>query len=252
MAMSDRVRQAQRDQRKIRSRVRQSMISGLAIAVPVLVTLFVFQFASGFLLDSVEPLSGVLVDVTGLEQTLAANIAAISALLGIIFLIGFVAESSRASGRLEESFDSAMSSIPGLGSVYSSFNEMSQLLLDKDTQSFQEVKLVEYPTEGSFAVAFITADTPPNIREATDNREMMTVYMPMAPNPVMGGFVMHVAAEKVYDVDMTVEEGIQSIVTSGIAVGEEATVADEDVRNMTENTENVHLTEDSRGPDEKS
>jgi hypothetical protein len=42
----------------------------------------------------------------------------------------------------------------------------------------------------------------------------------MAPNPVMGGYVMHVSAERVYDVDLTVEQGIRSIVTSGVATGE--------------------------------
>jgi uncharacterized membrane protein len=35
----------------------------------------------------------------------------------------------------------------------------------------------------------------------------------------MGGYVLHVEAEHVFDVDMTVEEGIQSIVTSGVATG---------------------------------
>jgi uncharacterized membrane protein len=40
-----------------------------------------------------------------------------------------------------------MESIPAVGRVYTSFNQMSSLLLNSDTDSFQEVKLVEYPTE---------------------------------------------------------------------------------------------------------
>jgi uncharacterized membrane protein len=97
-----------------------------------------------------------------------------------------------------------------------------EVLLDSGTESFQEVVLVEYPVEDSYCVAFVTAETPPNICEATANvgPGMTTVYLPMAPNPVMGGFVVHISNEKVYEVDMTVEEGVQSVVTSGIAVGE--------------------------------
>jgi uncharacterized membrane protein len=53
---------------------------------------------------------------------------------------------------------------------------------------------------------------------------MTTLYLPMAPNPVMGGFVVHVKNENVYDVDMTVEEGMRSVVTSGVAIND----ADED------------------------
>jgi hypothetical protein len=50
---------------------------------------------------------------------------------------------------------------------------------------------------------------------------MVTLFMPMAPNPVMGGFVIHVDRDRVVDIDITVEEGIQSIVTSGVAMGGE-------------------------------
>ncbi|MFB6305090.1 MAG: hypothetical protein ABEH47_07980, partial [Haloferacaceae archaeon] len=46
-----------------------------------------------------------------------------------------------------------------------------------------------------------------------------TLFLPLAPNPVMGGYVLHVEADRVVDVDLTVEEGVQSIVTSGVATG---------------------------------
>jgi len=195
------------------------MISGLAVAIPVLITLFVFRFAMNFMLDSVGPLASLLQEV-GISDQFAADLAALVSLLSLILLIGLVTETSRASRRIENAFENAMSSIPGFGAVYSSFNEMSKLLLDSDVQSFQEVKLVEYPTQGSYCVAFVTAETSDNIRVATGNDEMTTLYLPMAPNPVMGGFVVHVEDENVYDVDMSVEEGMRSVVTSGVAVND--------------------------------
>lgn len=253
MAMSERMRQVQRDQQRIRDRVRQSMLSGLAIAVPLLVTLFVFQFATGFLLDALQPLAGAIQQGTGISGTMAVNVVAVVSLVLLIFVVGFVAESEHVSGRFENSFDHFMSSIPGLGSVYSSFNEMSQLLLDNDTQSFKEVKLVEYPTEGSYSVAFVTAETPSHICDATGNAEMTTLYMPMAPNPVMGGFVLHIEDEKVYEVDMTVEEGVQSIVTSGIAVGETSQdVEAQTVERVADSAENVHLPEETEDTNKRS
>ena len=82
------------------------------------------------------------------------------------------------------------------------------------------MKLVEFPNKGTYAFAFLTAETPDVVREGVGESEgMITVFLPMAPNPVMGGYVLHVAEEHVFDVDMTVEEGIQSIVTSGVATG---------------------------------
>ncbi|MFW6435648.1 MAG: DUF502 domain-containing protein [Halovenus sp.] len=205
--------------RSIRGFLRTAMISGLAVTIPVLITLFVFQFAMNVMLDSVGPLATVLQEL-GISDRFAADIAAVVTLLSLILAIGVVTETSRASVRIESAFENAMSSIPGFGKVYSSFNEMSKLLLDSEVQSFREVKLVEYPTQGSYCVAFVTAETSANIRAATDTDEMTTLYLPMAPNPVMGGFVVHVDEEKVYDVDMTVEEGLRSVLTNGVAVNE--------------------------------
>lgn len=49
---------------------------------------------------------------------------------------------------------------------------------------------------------------------------MVTLFIPLAPNPVMGGFLTHVPTDRVRDIDMTVEAGVRSIITSGIASDE--------------------------------
>jgi hypothetical protein len=48
---------------------------------------------------------------------------------------------------------------------------------------------------------------------------MLTLFLPLAPNPVMGGHLVHLPEDRVMDVEMTVEEGLQTIVTSGVAMG---------------------------------
>lgn len=45
---------------------------------------------------------------------------------------------------------------------------------------------------------------------------MTTLFLPLAPNPVMGGFLTHVPDERVMPVDMTVREAARIIITSGI------------------------------------
>jgi hypothetical protein len=50
--------------------------------------------------------------------------------------------------------------------------------------------------------------------------------MPMAPNPVMGGHVLFVPERRVVEVDLTVEEGIRALVTSGVALERAAADAD--------------------------
>jgi uncharacterized membrane protein len=53
---------------------------------------------------------------------------------------------------------------------------------------------------------------------ADADEEMLVLFVPLAPNPVMGGFMVCVPRERAMDVDMTVQEAFQAIVTSGVAL----------------------------------
>ncbi|MFB6151403.1 MAG: DUF502 domain-containing protein [Haloarculaceae archaeon] len=208
--------------------LRQILVSGAAITIPAIVTIFVLWFAVNFVLGLVGPGVIFLTDLLNVGESVppvVLELTAVLTLVAIVFVVGFVAEKRSGAG-IEEAFDRGMARLPGIGSVYTSFNEMSELILSSDSRSFREVKLVEYPTEGSYALAFVTAEAPGEISAATGHDDLMTLFMPMAPNPVMGGFVIHVSADRVHDVDLTVEEGIQSILTSGVAVGDERAVDD--------------------------
>jgi uncharacterized membrane protein len=202
--------------------LRSILISGFALTIPIIVTLIILQFVVNFILGAVSPLATGINEFLGTGTNVdqvVLELIALGTFLVLVFAVGAVAE-FRKGDELERIFDTAMARIPGVGSVYTSFNEMTEMLLSNDTQSFEEVKLVEFPVEGSYTLAFVTADAPEEVERATDNEGMRTLFLPMAPNPVMGGYVMHVSAERVYDVDLTVEQGIRSIVTSGVATGE--------------------------------
>jgi uncharacterized membrane protein len=224
--MTDSTRATQFSPTNVRTSVRQALLTGVALTIPLFVTLLVVGFLVNTLSNVLDPVVLFAFELTGSQLRSGATpaylvkLVAIFVLLVGIFCVGFVAERRPGPGRIESMFSATMERIPGIGSIYTSFDEMSEMLLDSDTQSFQEVVLVEHPTAESYTVAFVTASTPDVIERATGNAEMLTLFMPMAPNPVMGGHVVHVPVDRVYDVDMTVEEGIRSIVTSGVAIGE--------------------------------
>jgi len=213
----------------VRATTRQALLTGFALTIPLFVTLLVVGVVVNSLSNVLDPVVTFAFEMSGSRlqpsetPPYLLKLIALVVLLVTVFCIGFVAERRSGQGRVEAMVDAAIKRIPGVGSLYTSFDEMSQMLLDSDTQSFQEVVLVEHPTADSYTVAFVTASTPPEIEQATGNSEMVTLFMPMAPNPVMGGHVVHVPVERVYDVDMTVEEGVRSIVTSGVAIGESGT-----------------------------
>lgn len=66
-------------------------------------------------------------------------------------------------------------------------------------------ELVEFPHEGAYTLGFVTTETPVRLSEAEDCTETLTPFLPLAPNPEMGGHLVRVPANKVTDVDVTVE-----------------------------------------------
>lgn len=203
-----------------RERFRRAFLTGTALTIPLVLTLVVFQLALNLVSQAVSPIVAGFQLVFGADEApqLLLEAVTVVTLVALILFIGFVAEFRSDSGRISESFDALMARIPGLGSVYTGTRRMSEVLLEQDTQSFQEVKLVEFPREGAFMIGFLTANPPETIHTAADESSMQTLFVPLAPNPVMGGFLTHLPDERVHDVDLTVEQGIQSIVTSGAAI----------------------------------
>jgi uncharacterized membrane protein len=200
--------------------VRQALVTGTAVVVPILLTVVVlfvgFDVLSSLLAPIAIPLDRGLGGPG--EAALVANALAALVLVSIILVVGLLVESDYGGDRIEAAIDRSMSRIPGIGSIYGTLDQVSEMLLESDTDSFQEVVLVEYPAEGSYSVAFKTADPPAAVRESVGDDDMTTVFMPMGPNPVMGGFVLHIATDRVHDVDLSVEEGISSIVSFGVAI----------------------------------
>jgi uncharacterized membrane protein len=211
---------------RVRGRIREGLVRGVILTVPLALTLIILGFVANFIFSRLNPLVGVIESLFGLPNnpTWVVEIMVLVSLMGLILFIGLVSLEWSNFARIENAFDDLMTSIPGVGPIYSSFNEMSELLLDSQSQSFKDVKFVEYPTDDSYALAFVTADTPEYVEDAAGHDDMVTLFMPMAPNPVMGGFVISVSRERVVDVDMSVQQGIQAIVTSGVGLGMKSNV----------------------------
>lgn len=207
-----------------RRTLRRWLITGAALVIPMVVTLIILGTVLNFFSQLLNPLVRAtamwlgFVDPEAEVDRLVVKVSAVVAVVATMLIIGVIADASPTDGRIAESFHQTMEGIPAIGSIYTGFREMSEVVVESDVDNFQDVKLVEYPTEGSYTFAFVTADTPDHIEQSTDRGDMVTVFMPMAPNPVMGGYVLHVDRDRVIDVDMTVEEGVRAIVTSGVTV----------------------------------
>ena len=199
-------------------RLKSYFVTGAVLVVPALLTVgiaaFIFQFLSGYL----TPVASQIGQVVGVDGV-PADLLTLLLALAVVGLLGAAVETLPYGSTAADLFHRAVESIPGVGNVYGGFREMSETVADGE-ESFRDVKLVEYPSEGSYTMAFVTADAPEYLERSVDHAEegMMSLFLPMGPNPVMGGFVIYVSRDRVHDIDIGVEEGLQAIITSGVTI----------------------------------
>jgi uncharacterized membrane protein len=215
---------------------RDVLFNGVAIIIPLVVTIWVLSMALDLVADALTPaiallrwlgviewfrsvtLIQTLIDlgVYGLVVGFLSELIAVLVLVGVVLFVGSVGH-NRYGEHVIDYVDLVIASIPGIGTVYKSFRRMGDVMLDKDAENFQEVKLVECLAEGTYLIGFETSESPATVTDAVGEQEMVTMFLPLAPNPVTGGFLTYVPRDRVVDVDMTIEEGVRSILTSGVA-----------------------------------
>jgi uncharacterized membrane protein len=197
--------------------VKGSLVAGLVLVAPLVVTVvavqFVFRWLRGFLNPVIEN-TGLVELAANIE--IAAEIAALLILLFVVTALGYAAQKS-VGARAFALFDRAVGLIPLVSVVYGSVRQVSDALV-KQQSRYENVVAVEFPRRGLYTVGFITAESPTPIETAT-GEDLYNVYLPNSPNPTQGHFVF-VPTDQVTDVDMSVSRAIRLLVTTGIAEDE--------------------------------
>lgn len=199
--------------------VRGPLVKGAALTIPLVLTLIILSVVVDFLLQTLNPVvaaanllwPGEIPDPLVQAGTVLGAIA-------VVYVVGFVSQETTGR-RMASGFHTVMEAVPGVGSVYASFRRMSEVMIESDTESFQDVKVVEFPATGTYSLGFLTGRSRGRFGDilGREDETMCIMFMPLAPNPVMGGYLVYVPEEHVWDVDMTVEEAVQALVTSGVA-----------------------------------
>jgi uncharacterized membrane protein len=83
---------------------------------------------------------------------------------------------------------------------------------------FTRVVAVEYPARGIWSLAFVTGEGIPAI-EGVVGEAVLSVLIPTSPMPVTG-YTSLVPKREVIDLDLTVDQAVQYIVSCGVVVPE--------------------------------
>lgn len=113
-------------------------------------------------------------------------------------------------------FDAAILRIPVVNKVYGSVKQVTDFAFSEREIEFNNVVAVQYPSKGIWSLGFVTGNSVRQLQMAT-GEPMMSVLMPTSPMP-MTGFTVTVRKSDTIDIDMTIDEAIQFVVSCGVVV----------------------------------
>jgi uncharacterized membrane protein len=106
--------------------------------------------------------------------------------------------------------------IPLVNKVYGSVKQVTDFAFSEREIEFNRVVAIQYPREGIWSLGFVTGNSMREITEAT-GEPMLSVLMPTSPMP-MTGFTVNVKRSEAIDLNLTVDEAIQFIVSCGVVI----------------------------------
>ena len=200
------------------TRLRNYFLTGLIIAAPISITLYLTWSFVNAVDRFVKPLIPRMYNP---ETYLPFGLPGLGLIFAVLFLIllGFMTASliGRSIVRFGESL---VDNMPFVRTIYRALKQIFETVLSQTNNSFQKVGLMEYPRKGVWAIVFVsteaTGEIPHKVAHHVDDDEpMMAVFMPSTPNPTTG-FLMMVPERDVIILDMTVEEAAKFVISAGL------------------------------------
>ena len=196
-----------------KSLVKRYFITGLLIWVPLVITLWVL----GLLVGAMDQSLLLLPKEFHTESWLGTHIPGLGVLLTLLIVFASGVFTANIIGqRLVRFWEKALTSIPVVNSIYSGVKQVSDTLFSPGGQAFRQALLVEWPSAGSWTIAFLTGRPGGDVANHLKG-DYVTIYVPTTPNPTGGYFVM-VPRAGVIELDMTVDEALKYIISMGVAV----------------------------------
>jgi len=149
------------------------------------------------------------------EELIGFNIPGLGfALTFVIVIITGVLVANLVGRRLVGAWESLLARIPLVRTIYSAVKQVVQTVLSTNSSAFRQVLLVPYPSKGIWSIGFMASEGHDGIQGSL-SKEVITVYVPHAPN-VYSGFIVMVPKDEVIVLDMPVEDGMKMVMSLGV------------------------------------
>jgi len=191
--------------------LRKYLIAGLLIWLPLAITLWVIDF----IVTTMDRTLTVLPPSWHPDQVLGVHVPGLGLIMSVIILLitGMLA-ANIIGARMFAWWESVLVKIPIVRPIYSSVKQVSDTLFASKGQSFRKAVLIEFPQRGQWTFGFIVG-APGPVAERELGGELITVYVPTAPNPT-SGYVLIVRPSEVKELDITIDDALKYHLSMGV------------------------------------
>jgi uncharacterized membrane protein len=198
----------------IGGRVRNYFLTGLVVAGPVAITVWLIWSFVNWVDDLVRPLFPIAYRP---ETYLPVKIPGFGLIIVFIGLTGLGFFAANLVGRkLVEFGEDILGRMPIVRPLYKGLKQVFETLFAKSGTTFRTVGLVEFPAPGMWSLVFLSAAPGADITARLPSQEEhVSVFLPCTPNPTTG-FFFYVARSEVIELDLPVEDAAKLIMSAGM------------------------------------
>ncbi len=205
--------------------MRKYFITGLAILLPLALTLIIVFFLFNLLTDPFAGMVKAIFDYYNLFQRgfwfltaeqLRRLISKVLILFFLFFLtvgIGFIARLFfvRYLIRITEKI---FHKLPFISTIYNTSKDVIKTIFRAKRRSFKQVVFVPFPNENTYSLGLVTRERISGL-EGTPHAHSIAVFVPTTPNPT-SGFLMLYKPEDVVLLEMSVEDALKYTISCGV------------------------------------
>ena len=195
------------------SRIRTYFLTGLVVAGPVAVTLWLIWWFVTWVDGLVRPF---IPGAYRPETYLPVRIPGLGLIIAFVALtlLGFLT-ANLIGRKLVDFGEGILSRMPIVRPIYRTAKQIFETLFSKSESSFRRVGLVEFPSPGMWSLVFLTQSPTEQIAGRLPASEYVSAFMPCTPHPTTG-FFFYVPKGDVIELDITVEQAMTVIMSAGI------------------------------------
>ncbi|WP_336489425.1 DUF502 domain-containing protein [Methylobacterium nigriterrae] len=216
----------------VRGRLRTYFLTGIIVAGPLAITIYITWWFITLIDGWVKP----LVPASYLpDHYLPFSIPGLGLVIAFVAvtLLGFL--TANLVGRSVIEFGEVLlARTPVISGLYKGLRQIFETLFSANGTSFRTVGLVEFPVKGTWSVVFLSAPAAAEIQGALpqgdeagqedaagDGKERETghdyvgVFLPCAPNPTTG-FFFYLPRSEIIEVGISVDDAAKLVMSAGV------------------------------------